>query len=261
MRATGDTPLIGISASEIRPAQTIRQIQEGEPLSREVALGLEYVSAVIGAGGLAVVLPPAGDCLAGALLDRIEGLCLSGGPDLDPSAYGASPHRCAGPADPTLDRFEIDLAREAVQRDLPLLAVCRGMQVFNVSRGGTLIQHLPDCEWVTIDHRQEKAGNLPSHGVHLDPASRISEVVGENTIAVNTFHHQGIASLGEDLEAVGWDDDGLVEAIEIPDRRFALGVQWHAELMAGHEAGATLFSRLVESAREYRRNHPERVHS
>ena len=261
MKAAGDMPLIGISASEIRPAQTIRQIQEGEPLSHEVALGLDYVSAVIGAGGLAVVLPPAGDRLAGALLDRVEGLCLSGGPDLDPSAYGAPPHRCAGPADPTLDSFELELAREAVERDMPLLAICRGMQVFNVRRGGTLIQHLPDCDWVTIDHRQEKAGNLTSHEVRLDPASRIAEVVGEDTIAVNTFHHQGIASLGNDLEAVGWDDDGLVEAIEIPDRRFALGVQWHAELMAELEAGSTLFSRFVEAAREYRRNHPGHVRS
>jgi putative glutamine amidotransferase len=261
MKAPADMPLIGVSASEIRPAQTIRPIQEGEPLSHEVALGLDYVSAVVGAGGLAVVLPPAGDSLAGDLLDRIDGLCLSGGPDLDPSAYGASPHRCAGPADPTLDSFEIELAREAVERDLPLLAICRGMQVFNVSRGGTLIQHLPDCEWVTIDHRQEEAGNLPSHGVHLDPASRIAELVGESTIAVNTFHHQGIASLGGDLEAVGWDDDGLVEAIEIPDRRFALGVQWHAELMAELEAGSTLFLRFVESARERGRNHPGRVGS
>lgn len=246
-----DRPLIGISASEVRQARMIRQIQEGEPLSQEVALGLHYVDAVTEAGGLAVVLPPGKPDLTPALLDRIQGLCISGGPDIDPVFYGADPHRCLGPVDRSLDRFEIDLARGAVDRDMPLLAICRGMQVLNISRGGTLIQHLPDHAEATLAHRQDMPGDQPGHRVELDPASRIAELIGKTHLEVNTFHHQAVDRLGEDLVEAGWADDGLLEAIEIPDRRFAFGVQWHAELMVDGRAGWPFFDHLVESAREY----------
>lgn len=251
---TDDRPLIGISASEVRQAQLIRQIQEGEPLSKEVALGLNYVQAVNEAGGLTVVLPPDDRSLVPGLLDRIDGLCLSGGPDIDPSIYDARPHGCLGPADEDLDRFEIELARGAVERDLPLLAICRGMQLLNVSRGGTLIQHLPDLPSITLGHRQEVPGDQLTHEVALDPSSRLAALLGETEFAVNTFHHQGLDLLGQDIEAVGWSEDGLIEAVEIPDRRFALGVQWHAELIVGGSGGPPLFSAFVEEAREYSRS-------
>ncbi len=248
-------PLIGISASEVRPAQTIRRIQEGEPLTKEVALGLNYVSEITAAGGSAVVLPPGDEALAPGLLGRIEGLCISGGPDIDPTVYGAQPHPCLGPVEASLDRFEIELARGAVERDLPLLAICRGMQLFNVSRGGTLFQHLPDVPAVTLDHRQDQPGDEPGHRVALDPSSRSATLLGESELEVNTFHHQGLNSLGQDLTAAGWADDGLVEVIEMPDRRFAVGVQWHAELMGpGQPGGAPFFSHLVASAHEYARS-------
>jgi putative glutamine amidotransferase len=244
-------PLIGISASEIRQSQMIRQIQEGEPPGHEIALGLNYVRAVTDAGGLGIVLPPSDRDLVPGLLERIDGLCLSGGPDIDPSVYGAEPHSCLGPADSDLDRFEIELARGAVERDLPLLAICRGMQVLNVSRGGTLFQHLPDLSSSSLDHRQDMPGDHPGHRVELDPSSRMAASLDQSVLEVNTFHHQGVDSVGRDLVPAGWADDGLVEAVEITGQRFALGVQWHAELMGDARAGLPLFSQLVESAQEY----------
>jgi putative glutamine amidotransferase len=250
---TTDRPLIGISASEIRQARMIRQIQEGEPPGKEIALGLSYVRAVTDAGGLGIVLPPSDLNLVSGLLERIDGLCLSGGPDVDPSIYGAQPHSSLGPTDSDLDRFEIELARGAVERDLPLLAICRGMQVLNVSRGGTLIQHLPDHSSSSLDHRQEMPGDRPGHRVELDPSSRMAASLDQSALEVNTFHHQGVDSLGRDLEPAGWAGDGLVEAIEVPGRRFAFGVQWHAELMGDAQAGLPFFSQLVESAQEYGR--------
>lgn len=244
-------PLIGISASEIRPARMIRQIKEGEPLSREVALGLHYVDAVTDAGGLAVVLPPGEGNPAAELLDRIEGLCISGGPDIDPATYGAEPHSCLGPVDPVLDRFEIELVRGAIERDMPLLAICRGMQVLNVSLGGTLIQHLPDSSAASLDHRQEMPGDQASHQVELEDSSHMAAVIGSSSLAVNTFHHQAVDRLGNGLVAAGWADDGLIEAVELPGCRYAFGVQWHAELMVEQPAGTPFFTSLVGCAREY----------
>jgi putative glutamine amidotransferase len=128
------------------------------------------------------------------------------------------------------------------------------MQVLNVSRGGTLFQHLPDLPSATISHRQDEPGDQPTHRVGLEPSSLAARLLGGSEIPVNTFHHQGLDRLGEGIEATGWADDGLVEAVEIPDRHFALGVQWHAELMVEGQAGPPLFSRLVETAREYARS-------
>lgn len=249
-----ERPLIGISASEVREAQTIRQIKEGEPPSHEVSLGLSYIESVTAADALGVVLPPVPSRLVPNLLDRIDGICLSGGPDVDPSHYGAEPDPNLGPTDPDFDRFEIELARVAIERGMPILAICRGIQVFNVSRGGTLIQHLPDADQATLDHRQDEPGDQPGHGVRLDPDSRIAGLMGRSETAVNTFHHQAVDELGDDLKAVGWADDGLIEAIEIPDHDFAIGTQWHAELMVEGQAGPPLFNGLAEAAGEYGRS-------
>ena len=135
------------------------------------------------------------------LLDRMDGICLSGGPDLDPDTYGQEPDRHLGPTEPDLDRFELAIASAADQRDLPILAICRGTQALNVVRGGTLVQHLPDHlpEAGAFAHRQRLPGNQPSHGIRLDPAGRLAATIGPVETGVNSFHHQAIDRLGRDL--------------------------------------------------------------
>jgi len=249
--AREDRPLIGISASEVRDAETLRQIKEGEPPGREIALGTDYVTAIERAGGIPVVIPPVDSTLVDGLFDRLEGLCLSGGPDLDPVAYGADPADELGPTDPALDLFELGLAREAVRRDMPVLAICRGMQVLNVSLGGSLIQHLPAVS--DVPHRQEAPGTVPGHPIAIETGSKLAEAAGATEIEVNTFHHQAIERPAETLKVTARAPDDTIEAVESPDNSFVVGVQWHAELAAGREVESRLFGELVEAASSHGR--------
>ena len=158
-------PLIGVTTSEMREAVRTVPTPEGDPPQREMALGMVYVRAVERAGGLPVVLPPLHHDAIGALLDRLDGLCLSGGPDLDPDAYGAPPHDLLGEIEPDLDAFELALAQEADARGLPVLGICRGAQALNVARGGTLHQHVADVVGETVAHRQSVSGRIATHVV------------------------------------------------------------------------------------------------
>ena len=242
-----DAPLIAITTSELRSKEDVRRTPQGEPPHTEMSLGLAYVRAVSAAGGIPVVLPPLPETALAPLLDRFAGICLSGGPDLDPSTYGAERHRELGPTEPDADRFEIELAQLAWERNLPLLAICRGSQTLNVARGGTLIQHLPELEQVTIEHRQTEAGDAVTHAVELDGDSMLAGFAGTR-IEVNSFHHQGLDRLGTGLRVVGRSPDGVVEAIEGIDRRFVIGVQWHAECLTSRPEQARLFEGLIEAA-------------
>jgi len=246
-------PLIGVTTSEVRVAEKVDQTPEGEPPRREMALGLRYATAIEAAGGLPVVLPPLSLAAVEPLLDRLSGLCLSGGPDLDPTAYSERRHPRLGPTEPQLDRFELGLARAADARGLPLLAICRGAQALNVVRGGTLHQHLPDDgpEGSALEHRQAQSSEQPTHSVKIHPASLLARLIGRGNIDVNSFHHQAASRLGRGLTAVAWAPDGVVEGIEDARRHFTLGVQWHAECMADRPEQAALFSGLVEAAREH----------
>jgi putative glutamine amidotransferase len=237
-------PLIGVTTSEVRIAERVEQTPEGEPPRREMALGLRYASAIEAAGGLPVVLPPLSLPAVEPLLDRLSGLCLSGGPDLDPEAYSQRRHPRLGPTEPQLDRFELGLARAADARTLPLLAICRGAQALNVVRGGTLHQHLPD-------HRQKEISDAPSHSVKIEPASQLARLLGRTALEVNSFHHQAVARLGKGLTAVAWAGDDVIEGIEDARRPFTVGVQWHAECMADREEQANLFRGLIEAARNH----------
>jgi putative glutamine amidotransferase len=171
-------PLIGVTTSEVRLAENVEQTPEGEPPRREMSLGLRYAAAIEAAGGLPVVLPPLSLAAVEPLLDRLSGLCLSGGPDLDPAAYSERRHPRLGPTEPQLDRFELGLARAADARALPLLAICRGAQALNVVRGGTLHQHLPDdAAEGAILHRQTEVSDQPTHAVKLNPTSHLARIV------------------------------------------------------------------------------------
>jgi len=250
-RAPGTArPLIGVTTSEIRKAETVSPTPEGEPPRHEMALGLTYMKAVEVAGGVPVVIPPMDTGLVGTLLDRLDGVCLSGGPDLHPDHYGQEPHEQLGPTAPDLDRFELEIARRADVKGMPVLAICRGMQALNVSRGGNLLQHIPD-RWLEIEHRQRMPGQAASHRVDLDPSSRVSRIVGSPVIAVNSFHHQAVDQVGAGLVATGWAPDGATEAIEDPDRDFLIGVQWHAELMVDEPEQFALFRGFVRACEEF----------
>jgi putative glutamine amidotransferase len=205
-----------------------------------------YSLAIQRAGGTALLLPP-DDAVAQApdeLLDRIDALLLAGGADIDPAAYGATPHPRTGPSRPERDRFELALTHGALERDVPVLGICRGMEMLNVAVGGTLIQHLPD---VTGDERHlHTPGAFSDHDVRLEPGSLAARAVGAERTSVKSHHHQAAGELGEGLRATGWSEpDRLVEAIELPERRFALGVLWHPE----EEERSRVIGSFVEAAR------------
>jgi putative glutamine amidotransferase len=246
-------PLIGVTTSEIRPSRLARPLAEADPNRHEMALGMVYMRAVERGDGLPVVLPPLSPEAICPLVAHLHGLCLSGGPDLDPHGYGAEPHPELGPVEPDLDAFELAVAREADRLGLPILGICRGAQALNVSRGGTLHQHIPDITDGSLRHRQEVPGNVATHEVEIDPSSRLARLMGVTRARVNSFHHQAIDRLGEGLRAVAWSPDGLVEAVEGEDERLVLGVQWHAEGLVDRPEDLALFRALTEAACEHER--------
>ena len=189
-----------------------------------------YAQSVQAAGGLALILPPDDEVLEtpDEVLDRVDALLLAGGADLDPGSYGAKPHPETNGTWPERDRFELALTHRALERDMPVLGICRGMQLLNVACGGTLEQHLPDVVGHN-DHRHTP-GSFGDHEVRLECGSLAERAAGSDRVTVKSHHHQGIAELGEGLTATGWAvEDDTVEAVELEDRRFALGVLWHPE--------------------------------
>jgi putative glutamine amidotransferase len=242
--------LIGVTTSELRRASDVSPQRHGEPARTEMALGMSYLRAVERAGGLPVVLPPLELDRIPALLDCLSGLLLSGGPDLDPTAYGRAAHPELGPTEPRLDVFEVQLARAADARGLPILGICRGAQALNIARGGTLHQHLPEITDGSIAHRQSLPGSKATHQVTIAHNSRLATVVRCRQLAVNSFHHQAIDRLGQGLHAVAWAEDGVIEGIEGHAKAPLVGVQWHAETLVQDDAQLALFRHLVGACEE-----------
>ena len=203
-----------------------------------------YVRAVERAGGRPVLIPPSEDGIE-ETLDAVDGLLFSGGSDLDPDLYDQEPHDETFGVAPQRDRAELALLEAALARDMPVLAVCRGSQVLNVARGGDLVQHLPDV--VGDDKHKHTPGTYADHDITLEQGTRLAEVLGDHA-PVKSHHHQGFGKLGSGLREAAHADDGTVEALEDPSRRFALGVLWHPE--AGEDM--RLFEAFVEEARRYR---------
>lgn len=242
-------PVIGVTVSEIRSRERVQPARHSEPTQTEMTLGLSYMRAIEMAGGLPVALPPLTTENVDALLDHLSGLLLTGGPDLDPSTYGAAPHPELGPTDPVVDAFELTLCRHAYRRRMPILGICRGAQLLNVARQGTLHQHVPDFTNGAIEHRQKEVGTLTSHEVRVAPDSNLAQTTGGGPVKVNSFHHQAIDQIGFGLRAVAWSQDGLIEAIEESEGRFIIGVQWHAETLVADAEQLSLFERLVEATK------------
>lgn len=189
-----------------------------------------YLASLQRAGALALLLAP-DDAAAESpddLLDRIDGLLLAGGADIDPASYGARPHPETVGSSPERDRFELSLTHRALERDMPVLGICRGLQLLNVALGGTLVQHLPDT--LGHDGHAPTPGSFVRHEVRLEPGSLAERAAGSQLLEVSSHHHQGIDELGDGLVVTGHAiGDEATEAIELPDRQFALGVQWHPE--------------------------------
>ncbi len=240
-------PVIGVTLSEIRRKGDAHDARDGEAAQTEITLSLPYMRAIELAGGLPVALPPLERKNVDELLDHVSGLLLTGGPDLHPSFYGAEPHAELGPTDRTVDGFEIALCSQAYRRGLPILGICRGAQVLNVAREGTLHQHVPDVASDLVDHREGETGEA-IHGVRVLPDSGLARATGGGLIDVNSIHHQSIDRLGLELRRVAWAVDGVVEAVEGVEEQFALGVQWHPETLLDAPEQLALFEHLVEAA-------------
>src|SRR3954451_3181013 len=209
-----------------------------------------YSLAVQRAGALALLLPPDDAVVEDPdqLLDMLDGLILAGGSDVDPATYGNAPHPETHGTNEERDRCEVALTRGALERDLPVLGICRGMQVLNVARGGTLDQHLADG---LATHRHTP-GKFGDHEVELERDSLAASAAGGERVAVKSHHHQGVARVGDGIRVTGRSaGDAIVEAIEVPDRCFALGVLWHPEA----DEQSRVIHALVDCARSAPRPH------
>ena len=204
----------------------------------------DYVRAVERAGGRPLLVPPSTDGVE-ETLDALDGLVFSGGSDIDPELYDHEPHPETRDVARERDDAELALLQAALARDMPVLAICRGSQLLNVALGGDLVQHLPEA--VGHDGHKETSGTFSEHAVAIEEGTLLRELVGEHS-PVKSHHHQGFGRLGDGLRVSAHAEDGSPEALEAPDRRFALGVLWHPE--AGEDA--RLFEALVEEAARYR---------
>jgi gamma-glutamyl-gamma-aminobutyrate hydrolase PuuD len=238
--AGGGAPVIGISAYT-------EQARWGAWDTPALLLPRRYANSVTAAGGIPVLLPPVPGIEHA--VTRLDGLILSGGGDIDPAVFGAQAHPATGGIRPDRDTAEFALAAAALERGLPFLGICRGLQVLNVARGGTLHQHLPAL--VGHDGHAPVPGSYGSHLVTVAPGSRLAGLLGDPgplaEFPVPTHHHQAIDRLGAGLTATAWTADGVIEAVELtaPERGFAMAVQWHPE--AGDDP--RLFRALVAAAR------------
>jgi putative glutamine amidotransferase len=231
----------------------------GTEISRGWALGHRYVEVLTDAGALPWLIPLLHEDLdtLRAIYERLDGVFMAGGADLDPGSYGEERHVACGRPDPARDRTELTLARWALEERKPLLALCRGVQVINVASGGTLFQDLgaQRTEGIKHDYFPED-GRYPRdmivHEVRLATGSRLAKILGQETLSVNSRHHQGIKSLGEGLVATAFAPDGLIEGVETATGQFAIGVQWHPEdLTALQPDTRRLFDAFIDASVEH----------
>lgn len=237
----GRAPLIGVSTS----------ITVGASPERAY-VNSAYLHAVQQAGGVPVALPPQlSSASMRQLAGDLQGLLLTGGGDMDPALFGETPHVTLYDVAPSRDTLETSVLHVALDRGLPVLAVCRGLQVLNVALGGSLHQDVGTDPGTQMAHSQKEPRDQPTHKVKLTPGCRLAATLGADELEVNSMHHQAIKRLGRGLTAVAWAPDQIVEGAEIGDpSRFVLGVQWHPEELVGHsEPARRLFAALVAAAR------------
>jgi putative glutamine amidotransferase len=238
-------PLIAVVGRRFPPGSV-----KGWRNEEAVAVPAGYLEALRRAGGRGTVLQPVeGTDDVTDLLGRFDGLLLIGGPDVDPELYGEELHPACYGIDRVRDEFEIDLVRTALDRAVPTLAICRGIQLVNVALGGTLDQHITDRDDL-VQHGVPQGGEGVIHGLEVEPGSLVAKAMGVERADAMSHHHQAVARLGRDLRPVAWAEDGVVEAVELDDRdAWLLGVQWHPEETAATDpAQQGLFDGFVERA-------------
>lgn len=249
-------PLIGITCS--------RRVVEGwapdSPGDRIDYTFEEYSKAIRHCGGSPVLIPIAQSReTLQTIVNRIAGLLLSGGPDIHPKFYGEPSLPELGEVDEDLDRMELEIAKMAFKEDLPILAICRGIQVLNVSRGGTLYQDIPTRVRNSINHLQTVDKTIPTHTVRIEGKTLLHGMMRTREIWVNGKHHQAIKNLAPDFVVSARANDGIIEAIEHPSSRFVIGVQWHPEGMWQNDIRSRkLFSAFVRATRNPSRKTTER---
>lgn len=210
------------------------------------ALERAYITAIVEAGAVPLVLPALDPSEVAAVLPCLDGVVLTGGGDVDPARYGAEPTDALVGVDAGRDAYELALVDAAVALGVPVLGICRGAQVLNVARHGTLVGHLPDV--TSQPHRVEEKWGEVAHQVRVAGDSLLGRVIGGEALGVNTLHHQAVGVVGVDLQAVAWAEDGIIEAIEGRGPVRLLGVQWHPELLPGELRHRALFHWLVDEA-------------
>jgi len=235
-------PLIGVSTSV-----TIDEYPE------RAYVNAAYLRAVEQGGGVPVLLAPQLSAAArDALWPRLDGLVLTGGGDIEPSRFGEAAHPKTALVSTDRDALELELVDRALRDDVPMFAICRGLQVLNVALGGSVHQHVPDAFGDGIQHSQAARRDVATHDVKLQTeGTRLGAILGTSELRVNSFHHQAVHRLGRDLRDIGWAPDNVIEALEHADRRrFVVAVQWHPEELVGHDAAArALFTAVVDAAR------------
>jgi len=242
-------PIIGITPSPMEDSQAHGSFTR-------YAAATTYTEAIEAAGGVPVVIPPQVGNID-EILSVVDGLLISGGGDIDPERYGDTQvHDKTYGIHFLRDELEIALVKEAVERDIPMLCICRGIQVLNVALGGTLIQDVPDQYSTEVEHAQQNDGvtkENPSHRVNTTPGSLLEQTYGASSIEVNSFHHQAIKDLAPDLEINGVAADEVIESVNRPGNGWILGVQWHPEMMfRAHPEHLKPFSALVAQAAQNR---------
>ena len=234
-------PVIGLTTY-------LEQARQGVWDVKAAFLPQQYFDAVTASGGIAVLLPPqpASADAAAAVLDGLDGLILTGGLDVEPELYGAERHPLTDPARPDRDAWELALFEGAQERRMPVLAICRGLQLVNVARGGTLHQHLPDA--LGTERYRIGGGVFASNTVEVESGTALAGMLGAGEFDVHSYHHQGIDRLGDGLVPTARTDDGLVQAVESAGDGYLVGVQWHPE---ENSADRRLFAGLVAEASVY----------
>ena len=238
-------PVIGITCS-----LTASAIGDSMYTLERNIIARDYASAIEHAGGTPLLIPHVGDleCID-QYLGVLDGLVLSGGGDVDPLLFGQEPHRNIGSVDRVRDEMELQLTQKALNQDLPILAICRGIQMLNIAAGGTIYQDIAaEMPQPTLCHSQTGAGWYASHTIDLLPETRLLQIIGSPTIRVNSFHHQAVRDVAEDFIITAKAKDNVIEAIESPTHRFALGVQCHPEMMwERHPEALNLFAAFLKA--------------
>ncbi len=213
----------------------------------QFSLPCGYVDAIRAAGAVPVILPPGNDSPE-VLLDAMDALILAGGGDIDPGHYGGEPHETIYSVSEERDAFEFGLLRHALARPaLPILCICRGVQVLNVVCGGTLHEHIPDEFGEQVSHRLPPR-EASRHHVRVAPGTRLAGILKETAVDACSWHHQAIDRIAPDLEAVAWAEDGVIEGVEHRRHPWCLGVQWHPEMQFGEAPQGRLFAALVSGS-------------